>query len=988
MPRFSPFAQIAARLRPFVRQERDALRAILRTLATGLVVTAVLWAGMLHVLSVQTTAAWNAGLENTRNLALVFADNTQRGIRMIDNALLSLRESYLRDPEGLDLAAWTRTRQLATGLTLQFAIIGPDGILIDSSVPDSPRRVDLSDRAHFRAHVGQSEDTLFISRPVRGRVSGKLSVQVTRPIRTADGRFAGVVVASLDPAYLGEFYGGIDLGTDGGVMLVGTDHVLRAVSAGPSPLEVGETLPHALWEETAPDGHVTWRGPDGVERLVAFRQVPDLPLVLLVTESTSEVLAEAVQARHAYLLAALLLTALIAAAVATVASQQWISHRARSALRRSAAEQQATLENMSQGIMMIEPDGTIAVLNHQAVEMLGLPSTMATGRPRLQSMLAWQIAEGEFGPEGSPTRAQAGSALDLRAGAESPAGFEWRRPDGRWIEVRSVGLPDGRLVRTFTDVTIRKETELALAGARDAAQAATRARSDFLAVMSHEMRTPLNGVIGMASLLRESGLLPHQVAFAETLDASARHLLQLIDDVLDFSRLEAAQVTLEEVPFDPAALVRTVAEMLAPRAGEKGLKLACAIDPVLAAGPLIGDPGRLRQVLLNLAGNAVKFTETGGLAITARVLTHRPGEVTVGFTVADTGIGIAPAARPQLFQEFAQGDTSISRRFGGTGLGLAISRRLIHAMHGEIDFESEVGAGAVFRFAVRLQGNLATPIAELAERRLLLLDPLDLTRRTLLQEFGAQGARATGVDTVGAALDRLAAASQSRPDAILLDCPDPEAAAAQLRPLVGPTTLLVGIGPAPRRVPPPGACLDAWMCRPVLTEAVLAVLADAARTQDAAVAPVRPVRHLPAPPQLGLNVLLAEDDRVNQQVALAMLERVGCRTTLVTDGAAALEAARHGGWDLVLMDLMMPEMDGLTALRALRTLPAPEGAVPVVMLTAAASTEDMMRCRAAGANAFLTKPIDLGHLRRVLSAVADGREAASAAPDKVGAEEA
>lgn len=953
------FAWVGARILAHLRQEPDAVRAILRTVGAGLIVTGVLWVGTLHVLSAQRQAAWTAGLENTRNLALVFADNTDRGVRLVDNALLSLRESYLRDPSGFDLAGWTRARQLATGLTLQVAIIGPDGILVDSSVPDSPRRVDLSDREHFRVHVGRTEDALFISRPVRGRVSGKLSVQMTRSMRLPDGRLAGVVVASLDPTYLGEFYGSIDLGADGGVMLVGTDGVLRAASADQTSVAIGEALPSLLWATEVPSGHTTWQGPDGVERLVAVREVPDLPLVVLVAQSTRDVLADAMQARRAYLLAVGLLTALIIAAVATVASQQWMSHRARSALRRSAAEQQATLENMSQGIMMIEADGTVAVLNHQAVEMLGLPSSLATGRPRLQSMLAWQIAQGEFGPEGSPTRAMADCALELGAGTGSPTGFEWRRPDGRWIEVRSVGLPDGRLVRTFTDVTARKETELALSAARDAAEAATRARSDFLAVMSHEMRTPLNGVIGMASLLRESGLQPHQAAFAETLDASARHLLQLIDDVLDFSRLEASQITLEEVPFEPAALVRTVVEMLAPRASEKRLKLACAIDPALEA-PLIGDPGRLRQVLLNLAGNAVKFTERGGFAITARVLAQRTGEVTVGFAVADTGIGIAPSARPLLFREFAQGDTSISRRFGGTGLGLAISRRLIEAMRGDIDFESELGSGAVFRFSVRLHGTLPDPRPLLVNRRLLVVDELELTRRTLLQGLGAHGARAVGVAAVQDVLDRFRPVAEGSLDAVLLDCPDPQLAAEQIRPIGGGATRLIGVGPSPR--PRPDQSLDGWLSRPVSIEALQALLADAPPPT------ATPVRESTAAP-LDLTVLLAEDDRVNQQVALAMLDRIGCRTELVTNGVAALQAVRRGGWDVVLMDLMMPEMDGLTALRKLRAFPAPLGTVPVVMLTASASIEDVARCRAAGADDFLAKPIELGQLRRVLAAL-------------------
>ncbi|HLI14351.1 MAG TPA: CHASE domain-containing protein [Alphaproteobacteria bacterium] len=396
--------------------------------------------------------------------------------------------------------------------------------------------------------------------------------------------------------------------------------------------------------------------------------------------------------------------------------------------------------------------------------------------------------------------------------------------------------------------------------ARDTAEQATRARSDFLAVMSHEIRTPMNGVIGLADLLLESGLSSEQQRLGEKLRSSADHLLQIINDILDFAKLDADKMRFEEVRFELEQVVRSVIDIVAPQAHEKGLSLLSAIDPDLPHF-FIGDPGRLRQILLNLVSNGVKFTKEGSVKIAVsgkESAVH--GKAVLRFEVRDTGIGIPTTAIPSLFQEFAQVDGSISRRFGGTGLGLVISKKLVERMGGEIGAESEVGRGSVFHFTVVLQ-----PVADLA----------------------------------------------------------------------APTEL------APR--------------------------AEAA----------------PGEPRM-LNVLLAEDNPTNQMVAIGMLEKMGCRVELAVNGHAAVEAARDRVFDIILMDVMMPEMDGLAATRAIRSLPAPQSSVPIVAVTANAFARDAEECREAGMNDVLAKPFTQKSLSEMLAhharAARGAGDAAESAP--------
>ena len=650
-------------------------------------------------------------------------------------------------------------------------------------------------------------------------------------------------------------------------------------------------------------------------------------------------------------------------------------------LAAAVAHTRLIIDSSAEGILQLDAAGHIALINPAACRMLGYAPEELLGRDVHASI--------HCPPDAAAPRAPCSLGVAMRAGqALREDGETFWRADGRPLPVSVATHPmrEGEAVigavMSFSDNSQRQAADEEREAARAAAELLARTRSEFLANMSHEIRTPINAVLGFSHICQTLDLPERAGGYVGKIRSAAESLLHVVNDILDFSKIEAGKLEMETIPFDLAEVLDQTASMFKMRLRDKGVELVIGAMPGIPER-LLGDPLRLGQVLINLTGNAVKFTERGEISLIAMPLEADADSVTLRFDVRDSGLGMTPQQRSTLFTAFNQADSSTTRKFGGTGLGLAISKQLVEHMGGKISVESEPGVGSCFsvtaRFGIAPRVAARTRVDSLKGKRILVVDDNAVMRTLHVRTLQSFGCVADAVDSGEETLARLQA--EAGFDLVMLDwClggMDGLETARRIRAAGNPVPLVLITGGEPEmaRAQMTAGEIQAFLAKPVaravLHDALLDVLAGRTAAPLAVAAPIA------APVLTGSRILLVDDNDFNREVGRELVELTGAVVDTVDDGAQAVAAVAAGGYDLVLMDLQMPVMDGYTAARIIRES---RPGLPIIALTAHAMIEEKTRVLAAGMNGIVTKPILPEVLYAVLARFLGGDQPRQEAP--------
>ena len=964
--------------------------------------------------------------EKTESAARLMQEHVRRTVATSDLVLQRVLDRVRqRGLEGIgrDLVLWQEMRRMADD-TPEIASIwlhDGDGAALLSTLQFPAPPSNSAGRSYFQAHRDGAE--FNVGETIQGRLSGKTTFTVSRRIGSA-APFQGVSHVAVDMDYFRSFFESLDIGRHGAVALFREDGTLVVRFPEVEPGRRVDNPDIVKRIHTSPSGTFdAVSGLDGVERIVSYQRVPSLPLIALVGVAKDEVLTEwRERAVRSGLLVLLALASSAGLALATIRSlaREEVGRRrlaeanadldvtARSLEQANRAFAGANrrlnliLQSASEGICGVDRDERITFANPAACALTGYTNEEMLGRS-LHLLLHHTRADGTPAPTIDCPVFEVLRTGESRGGQED---IYWRK-DGTSFPVEFAASPmlegsrvEGAVV-VFHEIAERKRAEDALLQAKAVAEAASRAKSEFLANMSHEIRTPMNAILGLVHLLQQTDLSARQRDYAQKIRISAQSLLGILNDILDFSKVEAGKLELERVEFRLDELLQNLAVIVGAAAQDKDIEVLFSVAPEVPLD-LVGDPLRLQQVLINLAGNAIKFTDAGEVVVSVRAVEVTEGRAVLTFSIRDTGIGIEAAQRERLFQAFSQADSSTTRRYGGTGLGLAICTRLVALMGGAMDVESEPGRGSDFHFTA-VFGRETDPAARpVCARRVprglsvLVVDDNPTARAVLGELVASFGWRAdacaSGAEAI-AALER--ATADGRPyDIVLMDWKMPEmdgiettrriredgqvrapviiVVSAFGRERIGAQSESLGLGGALVKPVTASALLDAvtdaygragggdWTDHGPLEDGPDEIGAGGAPAGPAAAPRTRR-------PLLGRRQLLVEDNSISQEVAREILQRAGARVAVAGNGREAVARAEQADppFDAVLMDVQMPEMDGFEATRRLRAGPAGRG-LPIIAMTASALPSDKQRCLDRGMDDHIAKPIDVDELFAVL----------------------